>query len=194
MVVGSRSSVPRCTVAVRGCSRAGEARSTGWGGVARLEPDRRGCGSTVAWNLYRVSLVTLGYADFERVAASTPPLGWSGDSPDGEVVFIQAGPMIVALWDRAKLAADSTVTDGGGWAASPWPTTSGRRPRSTRCWPRPRRPGPRSDGRVPPPSGAVTPAPPRSRRPRVGDRPQPVLDDRRRRFRLADVSPLPSFT
>jgi hypothetical protein len=23
--------------------------------------------------------------------------------------------MVVALWDRGKLAADSAVTDGGGW-------------------------------------------------------------------------------
>jgi uncharacterized protein len=27
----------------------------------------------------------------------------------------QAGEMIVALWDRARLAEDSTVADGGGW-------------------------------------------------------------------------------
>jgi uncharacterized protein len=30
-------------------------------------------------------------------------------------VFFQAGGMIVALWDRAKLAEDSAVEDGGGW-------------------------------------------------------------------------------
>ena len=42
-------------------------------------------------------------------------LGWSGTSPDGEVVFIQAGPMVVALWSRELLATDSTVVDRGGW-------------------------------------------------------------------------------
>jgi uncharacterized protein len=31
------------------------------------------------------------------------------------VVFFQAGGMVVALWDRARLAEDSGVTDGGGW-------------------------------------------------------------------------------
>jgi len=30
-------------------------------------------------------------------------------------VFFQAGGSIVALWDRAKLAEDSGVEDGGGW-------------------------------------------------------------------------------
>ena len=63
----------------------------------------------------RVSLVTLGYADFARARRFYEAIGWSGESPDGEVVFIQAGGMIVGLWDRAKLAADSTVTDSGGW-------------------------------------------------------------------------------
>src|SRR6185436_13563179 len=42
-------------------------------------------------------------------------IGWGGESPDGEVVFIQTGPMIIALWDRAKVAADSAVEDNGGW-------------------------------------------------------------------------------
>jgi len=30
-------------------------------------------------------------------------------------VFFQAGGMIVALWDRGKLAEDSVVDDNGGW-------------------------------------------------------------------------------
>ena len=42
-------------------------------------------------------------------------MGWEGSSPDGDVAFFQAGPMVLALWDRAKLAADSGVTDAGGW-------------------------------------------------------------------------------
>ena len=63
----------------------------------------------------RISLVTLGYTDFVRARAFYEALGWAGQSPDGEVVFVQAGPMILGLWDRAKLAADSAVTDAGGW-------------------------------------------------------------------------------
>jgi catechol 2,3-dioxygenase-like lactoylglutathione lyase family enzyme len=63
----------------------------------------------------RVSLVTLGVADFARARAFYEALGWSGISPDGEVMFFQAGGMIVALWSRRLLAEDSAVVDGGGW-------------------------------------------------------------------------------
>ena len=30
-------------------------------------------------------------------------------------MFFQAGGLIVGLWNRAKLAEDSTVSDSGGW-------------------------------------------------------------------------------
>ena len=63
----------------------------------------------------RLSLVTLGVADVVRARNFYEALGWSGESPDGEVVFFQAGGMIVALWDRGKLAEDSGVADNGGW-------------------------------------------------------------------------------
>lgn len=63
----------------------------------------------------RVSLVTLGVADIARARAFYEAMGWSGMSPDGDVVFFQAGGMILALWSRAKLAEDSTVEDPGGW-------------------------------------------------------------------------------
>ena len=63
----------------------------------------------------RVSLITLGVADVARARAFYEALGWQGESPDGEVVFFQAGGMIVALWARDKLAADSAVREGGGW-------------------------------------------------------------------------------
>jgi hypothetical protein len=63
----------------------------------------------------RVSLITLGVADVGRARAFYEALGWRGQSPDGEVVFFQAGGMVVALWSREKLAADSGVADGGGW-------------------------------------------------------------------------------
>ena len=63
----------------------------------------------------RISLVTLGVSDIAGSQAFYEALGWTGASPDGEVVFVQLGGMVLALWDRALLAADSAVTDGGGW-------------------------------------------------------------------------------
>jgi predicted lactoylglutathione lyase len=64
----------------------------------------------------RVSLITLGVAEVGRARAFYEALGWQGQSPDDDVVFFQAGGMVVALWNRAKLAADSGVTeDRGGW-------------------------------------------------------------------------------
>jgi predicted lactoylglutathione lyase len=64
----------------------------------------------------RLSLVTLGIRDLARARAFYEALGWTtGAAPDDDVVFFQAGRMIVALWDRGRLAEDSGVTDGGGW-------------------------------------------------------------------------------
>jgi hypothetical protein len=64
----------------------------------------------------RVSLITLGVADLGRARAFYQRLGWrSGAAPAEDVVFFQAGGMIVALWDRARLAEDSAVADAGGW-------------------------------------------------------------------------------
>ena len=64
----------------------------------------------------RLSLVTLGVGDLARARAFYEGLGWkTGAEPDADVVFFQAGGMIVALWDRAALAADSAVEDPGGY-------------------------------------------------------------------------------
>jgi len=64
----------------------------------------------------RVSLVTLGVADLARSRAFYEGLGWATRAePDDDVVFFQAGGMIVALWDRAQLAEDSVVDNAGGW-------------------------------------------------------------------------------
>jgi uncharacterized protein len=64
----------------------------------------------------RLSLVTLGVSDLDRARTFYERLGWvTGAAPAEDVVFFQAGCMIVALWDRATLAGDSGVTDGGGW-------------------------------------------------------------------------------
>jgi uncharacterized protein len=64
----------------------------------------------------RVSLITLGVRDLGSARAFYEALGWhTRADPDDDVVFFQAGGMIFALWDRAKLAEDSGVEDSGGW-------------------------------------------------------------------------------
>jgi uncharacterized protein len=64
----------------------------------------------------RLSLVTLGVSDLARARAFYEALGWkTGAAPADDVVFFQAGGMIVALWGRDQLAEDSAVSDSGGW-------------------------------------------------------------------------------
>ena len=64
----------------------------------------------------RVSVLTLGVADLRRARAFYEALGWkTGAEPGDDVVFFQAGGMVVSLWGRDRLAADSAVDDGGGW-------------------------------------------------------------------------------
>ena len=80
----------------------------------------------------RVSLVTLGVGDLARARRFYEQLGWSTAAErDADVVFFQAGGLIVGLWSRAMLAADiglgdlanvvhtypadSGVGDSGGW-------------------------------------------------------------------------------
>ena len=64
----------------------------------------------------RVSLITLGVADLARAQGFYERLGWTTNAaPDDDVVFFQAGGLIVALWGRDELAADSGVRDTGGW-------------------------------------------------------------------------------
>ena len=63
----------------------------------------------------RLSLITLGVADVQRAWRFYEALGWAGETPDDDVVFFQAGGMVVALWSREKLAEDSAVRDPGGW-------------------------------------------------------------------------------
>jgi predicted lactoylglutathione lyase len=67
----------------------------------------------------RISLITLGVTDLARARQFYEALGWeTGAEAGDDVVFFQAGDMVVALWDRAKLAADSCVEDGGGWGGT----------------------------------------------------------------------------
>lgn len=65
----------------------------------------------------RLSLVTLGVADVAKAAGFYGRLGWKvGNDLEAQgVAFFQAGGMVLALWSREELAADSTVADGGGW-------------------------------------------------------------------------------
>lgn len=65
----------------------------------------------------RMTLVTLGVKDLDRAIAYYSRLGWMPHptSVEGEVAFFDLGGMVLALWDRQKLAADSGVPDGGGW-------------------------------------------------------------------------------
>lgn len=67
----------------------------------------------------RVTLITLGVADLERSRAFYEGLGWTtGAAPGDDVVFFQTGEMVVALWDRARLAEDSSVEDSPGWGGT----------------------------------------------------------------------------
>jgi catechol 2,3-dioxygenase-like lactoylglutathione lyase family enzyme len=64
----------------------------------------------------RVSLVTLGVRDLARARAFYEALGWQTDAePGADVVFFQAGGLVVSLWGREQLAEDSGVEDSGGW-------------------------------------------------------------------------------
>jgi uncharacterized protein len=64
----------------------------------------------------RVSLITLGVRDLARARAFYEALGWHTNAePGDDVVFFQAGGMILALWGRTELAEDSGVEDSGGW-------------------------------------------------------------------------------
>jgi catechol 2,3-dioxygenase-like lactoylglutathione lyase family enzyme len=64
----------------------------------------------------RVSVITLGVSDLGRARAFYEALGWRTNAePGDDVVFFQAGGLVVSLWDRARLAEDSGVEDAGGW-------------------------------------------------------------------------------
>jgi uncharacterized protein len=64
----------------------------------------------------RVSLATLGVSDLARARTFYEGMGWTtGAAPADDVVFFQAGGMVIALWSREQLAEDSVMTDTGGW-------------------------------------------------------------------------------
>ena len=64
----------------------------------------------------RVTVITLGVRDLARTRRFYGALGWrTGAGPDDDVVFYQAGDMVLSLWDRSRLAHDSCVEDTPGW-------------------------------------------------------------------------------
>ena len=61
-------------------------------------------------------MITLGVRDLAHARRFYEAIGWkTGAQPDDDVVFFQAGDMVLALWDRARLAQDSCVEDTSGW-------------------------------------------------------------------------------
>jgi predicted lactoylglutathione lyase len=62
----------------------------------------------------RVSLITLGVGDVARARDFYESIGWQTNAePGADIVFFQAGGMLVALWDRDRLAADTGLADDG---------------------------------------------------------------------------------
>ena len=64
----------------------------------------------------RVSLLTLGVADYERATAFYTALGWSPSLEVEETAFYEAGGLVFTLWSRAKLSADMGVPETVRWS------------------------------------------------------------------------------
>jgi predicted lactoylglutathione lyase len=60
-----------------------------------------------------VSLITLGVADYERAKSFYEALGWSSALEVEETAFFQANAVVLVLWAREKLAADTGIADDG---------------------------------------------------------------------------------
>jgi uncharacterized protein len=66
----------------------------------------------------RLTVVTLGVADLARARRFYEDLGWrSNTAPELDVVFFQAGGMVLALWGRENVATDSGLELGSGFGA-----------------------------------------------------------------------------
>jgi uncharacterized protein len=57
--------------------------------------------------------MTLGVADYARAKAFYEAMGWSAAWEDQETTFFQANGIVLVLWGREKLAADTGVSDEG---------------------------------------------------------------------------------
>ena len=65
----------------------------------------------------RISLITLGYRDYARARAFYAAMGWTDAvAPDDEVVFFQAGGMVLRpLGSRQARRRTAPCEDAGGW-------------------------------------------------------------------------------
>jgi predicted lactoylglutathione lyase len=64
----------------------------------------------------RLNVLTLGVDDVPRAKKFYEALGWKVGFTDGDIVMFQAGPMIISLWSRKKLAEDSGIeTSSPDW-------------------------------------------------------------------------------
>jgi hypothetical protein len=64
-----------------------------------------------------VSLITLGVSDYDRAKHFYETLGWSAALEIEETAFFQANGVVLVLWSRSKLAADTGVADvGASWS------------------------------------------------------------------------------
>jgi uncharacterized protein len=61
----------------------------------------------------RLSIVTLGVSDYARAKAFYEALGWRCALDIEETAFFPANGVIIVLWSREKLAADTGVVDEG---------------------------------------------------------------------------------
>jgi uncharacterized protein len=61
----------------------------------------------------RLTLITLGVADYERAKAFYEALGWKVSMDVEETAFFETNGAVVTLWSRAKLAEDMNISDDG---------------------------------------------------------------------------------
>ena len=66
----------------------------------------------------RLSVVTLGVRDLPRARSFYTSLGWvTRAGPEDDVVFFQAGGLVVALWDRGASPPTAEWRTAAGGAA-----------------------------------------------------------------------------
>jgi uncharacterized protein len=132
----------------------------------------------------RISLVTLGVRDLASSREFYEALGWTtGAGPEDDVVFFRSGGMVLALWDRERLAEDSGVEDGGGWGGVTL-AHNVRSPEEVDAVVEEARRAGADIVREPAETfwGGYSAAFHGPGRPPLGDRPQPALDDQGRRL------------
>jgi predicted lactoylglutathione lyase len=60
-----------------------------------------------------VSLITLGVSDYAGAKSFYAALGWSPSVEIEQTAFFQANGVVLVLWARDKLAADTGIADDG---------------------------------------------------------------------------------